>query len=72
MILNCSNEANSFNFQGVMHVTNYTISEQFIPTILLVDDIKFFTLLRVVGKVPVQKNMVHLFTYKVFGEVNRE
>jgi hypothetical protein len=56
-------------FQGHYVVSNFTLSNTFIPSYLLLNDIKYMIVAKLNGKVANHKGLVHLFTVKTYGTI---
>jgi hypothetical protein len=47
------------------------LSDKFLPLHLLTESVKYSLQLKLVGKVSAKKPMVHLFTVKGFGKIEK-
>jgi hypothetical protein len=48
---------------------NFKISDKYLPTYLLAENLKFCLLAKVMAKFPQTKGLVHAFTAKAIGEI---
>lgn len=51
---------------------NFVLPDKFLPTGILNSDLKFTTTAKLMGKVKDVKGMVHLYTVKCFGEIQKD
>jgi Protein of unknown function (DUF1091) len=58
-------------FQGFYSFKNLLLTDKYIPMHLLSENVKYSLMTKAMGRVPKQKSMVHLFTLKLFGEIQR-
>lgn len=52
-------------------MSNFVMSSKYVPTFLLTDTLKYKIQVKVMGRFTNQKNMIHLFTAKVIGEITK-
>jgi hypothetical protein len=45
------------------------VEEKYLPTFVISDKIKYVFEMKILGKVPVAKNLMQLITIKIFGEM---
>jgi len=55
----------------VTRLTNFLIEEKYLPTFMISDKIKYVFEAKIMGKVPISKNLAHLLTIKIFGEMTK-
>ena len=58
--------------KGVYNFRNIQMDEKFLPTYLLSDNLKYSILARVMGKIDEQKSLIHLFTIKTYGSIQKD
>ncbi|KAG5674425.1 hypothetical protein PVAND_004397 [Polypedilum vanderplanki] len=55
--------------KGIYVVSNFTLSNNFVPSYLLINDLKFMVVSKLTGKVANHKGFMHLFTAKTYGTI---
>jgi uncharacterized UPF0160 family protein len=59
------------NFQGFYNLKNFVITDRFLPMHLVSDNIKFSLMAKIMGKISKRKPLVHIYTAKGFGEIQK-
>jgi len=52
-------------------MTNFTLSDRNLPTHLISENLRFALTAKIMGKIASMKNIVHLFTVKINGEIKK-
>lgn len=59
-------------FQGSLHLYNFALNgDKYLPTFILGSDIKYCLMAKITGKTSKSKGLVHLFTVKTYGEIQK-
>ena len=61
----------SFYFQGFYELKNIVLTDSYFMVHVLSGDVKFMIIAKMMGKIAKSKAMVHLFTLKAFGEIQK-
>lgn len=65
-VLQCPLKPRAYN------IWNYRVSDESIPSYLILNDFKFMIEMKVSSKVPKVKTLVHYYTLRFYGEVKKQ
>lgn len=76
MILEHFNSSADYSMQcpmkaGVLHMYNFQITDSFLPTYLLMSNVKFIIDYQAKAKIPNVKNLVYWYSMKLTGEIKK-
>lgn len=76
MILEHFNSSADYSMQcpmkaGVLHLYNFQVTDSFVPTYLLMSNLKFIVDYQAKAKIPNVKNLVYWYSMKLVGEVKK-
>jgi hypothetical protein len=58
-------------FQGFYNLKNFMLTDKYVPIRMLKNNVKFSLMARVSGKIERKRGLIHLFTVKAFGEIQK-